>query len=203
MLISSKFKFIFVANTKAASTSIEHYLRDFADIQVSEVPEQKHMPYYKILDEYSGFLKEHGGQDEFMTFGVFRHPISWINSWYRYRIGNEDIEAYINEDLTFKEFFLKGDWNIWLNKSEAVPLLQKRLFEDPTTGNIMVDRLLRFEHLSSDLGKLLKELGIEVEKDLGHLNRSKLQNKDDIDDEFSRLLRNHYHEDFKIWRGLN
>ena len=32
MLISSKFKFIFVANTKAASTSIEHYLRDFADI---------------------------------------------------------------------------------------------------------------------------------------------------------------------------
>ena len=53
MLISTSKKFIFVANSKSASTSIEEYLSPYSDIIGQGGPKIKHMSISEIKIKYS------------------------------------------------------------------------------------------------------------------------------------------------------
>ena len=140
MLIGLKYKFIFVANSKTASTSIESVLEKYADISEKIDPKKKHQTCTQILTNYKTELDAVGGADSFFKFGVMREPIDWLYSWYRYRSGNEGIEAAIHEELTFEEFFDRGDWNIWLDKENQGPRLQSRHFLSEINDDLLVDR---------------------------------------------------------------
>ena len=86
MLIGVKKRFVFVANSKTASTSIEKALVPHAEIQRGGGSNRKHIFLRAGLREY-GFLFERKkyAADTFFKFGVMRDPVEWIQSWYRYR----------------------------------------------------------------------------------------------------------------------
>jgi hypothetical protein len=88
MIVSYSRGFVFVANPKAASTSVESALAPFqerADLNTAERPgfyTARHMP---AID-----LRERLGRtqwDSLFTFGVIRHPCDWLVSQlsYNYR----------------------------------------------------------------------------------------------------------------------
>ena len=65
MLISQNKKFIFIANTKAASTSIESMLSKYSNISLLYPPNIKHMSYKleDLSNKLIGKIKEHYRED--------------------------------------------------------------------------------------------------------------------------------------------
>ncbi|CAI8296400.1 MAG: Uncharacterised protein [Hyphomonas sp. TMED17] len=86
MLISISKRFLFIANSKTASTSLSKALRPYAEIERQGSPDRKHVSMGAVLDHYK-FLFELPpfAPDTFFRFGVIRDPLDWIHSWYRYR----------------------------------------------------------------------------------------------------------------------
>lgn len=113
MLIGLKKKFIFIANTKSGSTSIEKALKPHSEIHFAGTPQRKHISLRQGLAQHHAVFKEHGlTSADFLKFGVMRDPIEWIYSWYRYRKGNE-VAAPLPADISFADFWARGDWNLW------------------------------------------------------------------------------------------
>ena len=53
MLIGVKKRFVFIANSKTASTTIESMLTPFAEINRVGSPQRKHVSWGEVLEEYS------------------------------------------------------------------------------------------------------------------------------------------------------
>lgn len=86
MLISFGKKFIFVANTKAASTTIEHLLKKHCDVAIQRQSFGKHFTYKTIVAMFQPVFKSSGIPPEgYFRFGIVREPVSWLVSWYNYR----------------------------------------------------------------------------------------------------------------------
>ena len=202
VLISLEYKFIFVANSKTASTSVESVLAKYADIKEKVDPRKKHQTCSQILNNYKEMLDAAGGADDFFKFGIMRKPIDWLYSWYRYRSGNEGIEAAIDEELSFEEFFYRGDWNIWLDRENKVPRLQSRHFISEIDGDLLVDKILKFENLNHELNATLAHLNLPIEEKLPVKNKSRIEKRLDLSPEFEMQLKRHFSKDIEIYEAL-
>src|SRR6476469_3594766 len=83
---SGKNKFIFVANTKCASTSIEHSkIAEISEIKLTYgLPRiGRHMSIDDISEKFN-FLFEEYKLNEFFKFGVIRDPLDWVVSWFNF-----------------------------------------------------------------------------------------------------------------------
>lgn len=157
MLIGVRKRFVFVANTKAASTSIEHALAGQAEIMRGDDPARKHIPLSRIGSEYWFlFGRPEFPIDSFFRFGVMREPLSWIDSWFRYRRGNP-VEAPLPPDMSFEEFWRARDWNI--QRADGTRYLQSSLFTRPN-GAPMADVIVPYERMADYLPEILDHLGV-------------------------------------------
>ncbi len=84
MLISIEKKITFLAMTKAASTSIEMALAPRCDIAYYGNPRVKHISYRRYSRFVAPYLASLGYND-IETCCLFREPVDWLFSWYRYR----------------------------------------------------------------------------------------------------------------------
>lgn len=87
MIVSETNGFVFICMPKCASTSTEAILRPYADIMTGRRPDYKHMTFRK----YERFLeplirsKLKNGDEMPEVVCLFREPVDWLHSWYRYR----------------------------------------------------------------------------------------------------------------------
>ncbi len=84
MMISVPSRVAFLAMPRAGSTSVERAIEPACDILFKENPRIKHMNfrrYNKHMNAYLNAMKI----DNVVTTAVFREPIEWLGSWYRYR----------------------------------------------------------------------------------------------------------------------
>jgi len=82
-MISFRHNFVFLANTKAMSSSVHHLLLDESDLVYYRPGGGKHMNFNAVnrrLQQISGRTIE-----DYFSFGFVRDPVDWIESWYRYR----------------------------------------------------------------------------------------------------------------------
>lgn len=84
MMISVPAKVAFLAMPRAGSTSVERALEPICDIQFRENPRVKHMNYRRYNNHMGRYLKAMK-IDGVITTALFREPIEWLGSWYRYR----------------------------------------------------------------------------------------------------------------------
>jgi len=84
MLISKKFNFVFLSMQKCASNSIEAALRPYSDIILSVNP-FKHTNYRNYSKYLKPYLEEMASMGDAETICLVREPLSWLNSWYRFR----------------------------------------------------------------------------------------------------------------------
>lgn len=199
MLISTEKKFVFIANTKTASTSIEHALMDYSEIHRGGSPARKHIGLtqaYKIYD----FLFSQPGHtpDQYFKFGVMRDPMEWIGSWFRYRKGN-NVDSPLPKDMDFQSFWKQQDWNIM--RPDGWKYLQRHLFCAPDGGPVLADVIIPYHKLGEEFGKICDAFGIQ--SPLPRKNVSQLKDTNIIPEHMKDELREFYQWDYRLWDSLD
>lgn len=199
MLINTHKKFIFVSNTKTASTSIEVLLRDYSQIAITDPPALKHMPYKKIVDLFYKLFKESQYDiNDFYAFGVFREPVDWVISWFNYRSRkgianpkNRDHSTYLG-NISFEDYVdsLHHDW--------LQP--QKNRFVNHKGENAM-NFLIEYDRLEQDFNFVWKQLGITDQTwSLPHRNKSEniRIKREEVSYPIEKKIKDYFAEDYEF-----
>lgn len=172
MIISIEKKFIFVANLKTASTSIEAALRPHGDIVVRRSELGKHLPYAEIQKRFRWVFSAIS-ESEFFKFGVIRDPLDYALSLYK---SHRDEKFKNNHrlytgDMSFDDFLEKWVPN---NKGQLQPQIDR--FVD-INGNLALDQLIIYSDLEKKFPEVMSKVGIP-EIELPNMNVSP---KSDVD----------------------
>jgi hypothetical protein len=160
MIISHKFRFIFVKTLKTAGTSIEVFLSQHCgplDIVTPIIPHvEPHCP------------RNHGGYYNHMPAGEIRdrvRPTTWQtyfkfcverNPWDKTLSYYHMMNVRQGGGLSLERFLAGNDF----------PLNHAK-YTDARDGRIIVDRVLRYERLTDDLAGVFRELDIPFRGSLG------------------------------------
>ncbi|KQC29344.1 sulfotransferase family 2 domain-containing protein [Flagellimonas eckloniae] len=212
MLISHKKKFVFVHIYKTAGTSvmnvflpygrfIDRLVFDFwfskkiisqiiklmkwnDDGQRQFTGVHKHAPAIAIKN-YMG-----PSYDDYFSFVFVRNPYDLMVSLYFYisqaklHVDHERVSK-----MTFTEF---ATWHISTN-----PKTQWDFVADPTTGNLMVDYVGKFETLNSDLEHIMSKLDLADNRGLTHKNPSRKRKSKDYRDYYDTSTKKMVSDYFK------
>lgn len=188
MLIGVQKRFVFVANSKTASTSIEKTLRPHAEIERGGSPNRKHIHMRAALKEYDFLFGNPAYAPEtFFRFGVMRDPLDWLQSWFRYRRGNK-VHSPLPREMTFEEFWQKKDWNI--QRKDGTRNLQRRFFTG-ADDEMLVDYIIPYEDLGTHFGLICESMGLKSPLQERNVSRIK-----DTEDELSDSLKSEICEFF-------
>jgi len=177
MLISHRKRFIFFHLPKAAGSSVEAALRRFSHIPSSRLynymidylGDQKFLNLYERHMRPRDFkaIKPSLFSNGYLKFAVVRNSWDWHFSQYNFHKNSHwtIFHAEIRE-LNFSEYV---DWATREENMKRANSRQKEYLSD-SKGNLLVDRVLRFESLSKDFDILCKELNVSAA--LPKINRS-------------------------------
>jgi hypothetical protein len=152
MIISHKFRFIFIKTIKTAGTSIETYLSPFCgpdDVLTPVVPvEAGHDP--RNFEGYRNHLSaweirrklDPAIWSSYFKFCVERNP--WDKTVSDFCMAN----VRAGSRYQFDDYFQRGrfcrSWELYTDED----------------GSLLVDRVLRYEKLNQELGEVLGQLGV-------------------------------------------
>ncbi len=154
MIISHKYRFIFIKTAKTAGTSIEVYLSQFCG------PEDIVTPIFPKVEPHRPRNHESGGFYNHMTALELRDrlaPEIWSgyhkfcverNPWDKTLSHYHMLKARAGGALSLEEYFRNRNFcvNYGLYMDEA--------------GRRMVDQVLRYENLEGELGEVFNQLGV-------------------------------------------
>jgi len=161
MIVSHKYRFIFVKTLKTAGTSIEVFLSPFCgpeDILTPISPQVEphrprnhdgffnHMPAHEIRE-----CVGHSVWNDYFKFCVERNPWDKVLSYYHMMNHRQ------NDTLAFDQFLRGTDF----------PINYPKYTEPLDSGRIIVDRVLRYESLNAELTEVFGQLGIPFAGSLG------------------------------------
>ncbi|MEN8154473.1 MAG: sulfotransferase family 2 domain-containing protein [Acidobacteriota bacterium] len=190
MRISHKHRFVFLANPRTASTTIRNILDDYSDIKSRYITDiDRDFPYYHhISAQELKKIFDLNGWDWFSykRFCIVRNPFDRVVSLYHHKIQTStqpDERRSRPYNLARKiKYKLLGDSKFenyvkHLNPKKRLTTSLKEFLCDKD-GNFLVDDVLMFENLGTELPEYLKQFGIKIEKeDIPHLNLSSGRNK--------------------------
>ena len=188
MIISHRHHFIFIKTHKTAGTSIEGFLSPFCGEEDILTPLHPPLPEH-LPRNYRGFFnplgdlgKGHGWPDWARTVKHFilaeryynhmparlvklRLGASVFDNYYKFCVERNPWEKTLSYfymakhrakgQLSLEEFIQQGRFPV-----------DRTLYTDEA-GQLLVDRVVRYEHLADDLGEVFAHLGIPFEGELG------------------------------------
>lgn len=142
--------------TKTGSTSIEAALAPYGDIIFTHSPAAKHMQLRKFERFIRPYLKSID-QTEVETACLFREPIDWLGSWYRYRrrpalSGHANSTDAINFDQ-FVAAYLATPQTPFSQVGRQSKFVTKK------NGDIGIDHLFKYDHFDDFLVFLSDRIG--------------------------------------------
>ena len=159
MLIFMRHNLVFLAAPKTGTTALESELRPHCSIEVRNPPGMRHMGARRYRRQWAPFLRDvHKFEGE--TMAVLREPLSWLQSWYRYRSrdaikGTSRSTAGISFDQ-FIEAVLAEDQPDFANVGE------QEYFASLGNGKIGIDHLFTYEDFDKPLAFLCDRLGRNI-----------------------------------------
>lgn len=97
--------FVLLAMPKCASTSIESALSPYASLVIDKPPSRKHLGCSGFTKRVAPGLAADGHpRDSYELVTMFRDPIRWLESWWRYRARLDDDTDNSTQDLSFEDF---------------------------------------------------------------------------------------------------
>ena len=165
MLLAPNKGFVFLAMPKAASTSIEQAFRSYSQMTLRGNPWFIHTRYDQFQRFLQPFLASKGfPRDSYEVVCVFREPIDWLSSWWRYRSREElaDPSHHNHRNyaghVSFEQFayaYMKGN-------EQFAQVGRPSRFVRPRPGQPEVDRIFHYDRL--DL--LVEFLCAKVDKEV-------------------------------------
>lgn len=159
MLVFWREKLTILAVPKTGSTALETALKPFADMTFLHPPEIRHAPAYR----YNRFLRpmfDRVDGADMETLAVVREPLSWLQSWYRYRQRDDLIgRPASTRDIDFDSFvlgYLKGEKPAYSNVGS-----QANFINGPD-GKPRVTHLFRYEDQPGLLAFLQERLDRKI-----------------------------------------
>ena len=161
MILSHKYRFLFVKTLKTAGTSIEVFLSQHCgplDVVTPILPHvdphraRNHEGYFNHIP--AAAIRERVGPEvwrSYFKFCVERNPWDKTLSYYHMMNARE------GGGLTFERFLERND----------LPVNYPTYTEPGDPGRVIVDRMLRYERLAQDLGEVFGTLGVPFDGSLG------------------------------------
>ena len=161
MIISHKYKFIFIKTAKTASTSIEVFLSPLCAVDDVLTPVYPHVPPHRARNYQDLELKNHASAREirkkidpeiwnsYYKFCVERNPWDKVLSHYhmlRYRA-----EGALTLDSYFDNGALPRNYGKYTDKD----------------GSVMVNEIIKYENLNAGLAETFRRLGVPYNGSLG------------------------------------
>lgn len=185
MLLAPRKGFVFLAMTKTGSTSIERAFMPYSQVVLRGDALFKHTKYGLFQRTLQPFLAAKGfPRDSYEVVCVFREPIDWLSSWWRYRSREElaDPSHHGHRNYTghvpFKRF--------------ARPCS----FVQPRPGQPEVDHVFRYDRLDLLVDFLCEKVGEEVK--VGTKNVSP-KRPFSLSEECERELREFFEPEYRIY----
>ncbi|MEO0387028.1 MAG: hypothetical protein AAF281_05790 [Pseudomonadota bacterium] len=160
MMVHIPSRLAFLATPKCASTSVENALRPHCQFIATGFPSMTHMHVNRYNRFVRPLLKATGFPDV-KTTCLFREPIDWVGSWWRYRrqdrfSGEESTKTMSFE--TYAQRYIEGEKLPFLPKGH-----QAGMFWGPEGRVVLADYIFRYEDLdlyaefwSRKIGKTVK-----------------------------------------------
>jgi hypothetical protein len=167
MLLSLSKKFLFIANLKTASTSIEKVLGPYAELRLMQSNYGKHQSFADFTDRFKWML---GLVDinELFIFGVMRDPVEYVLSIYNsHRADSFKNNARLyTGNMDFAQFI-----SVWVPKNADQIRPQVTRFTS-SDGRIAANLLISFDKLHEGLALVAKKLNTPELNTLPKLNES-------------------------------
>lgn len=176
MLISVKYNFVFLCTPKCASNSIEDMLLPYSDISLGGPPAFRHTNYRDYANYIKPYLKETIGNGDLETVCVVREPLSWLNSFYRYRsrfeIRNPNHPNFHNSThgIEFAEF-VKA---YMLPEPPAYADLDSQYaFVKNDQNEVGVDKIFPYENMEDFIEYMSQKVGKKLKMDYKNVSPKK------------------------------
>ncbi|MEM8591485.1 MAG: gamma-glutamyl kinase [Pseudomonadota bacterium] len=194
MLVFWKEKLVLLALPKTGTSALQAALRDRADAVLENPPELKHVPVFR----YNRFLKPlFGVIDEtrkLETVAIVREPISWLNSWYRYR-GRSDLHGHPNSTASMSfDAFIEG--YLTDPRPGFANVGSPRKFCSNGQGKVAVKHLFQYEQLDQAARFLAERLKVEVMLPRTNVSPDR---RSDLSSALEARLRVECAEEFELW----
>ena len=158
MLASVEKGFVLLSNPKTGTTALEAAFEKYADIRTGGSPKWKHINYDRMVGIFGDYFERRGCT----VYGVARHPVDTLASWYRYRsrrqLASPRHQQYTG-DIPFSQFV--EEWADRRTLRAKVPVSVKWCLTRggkpaPITFYRYEDVPLLFEALSAHVGGKVK-----------------------------------------------
>ena len=198
---TGKNKFIFIANTKSASTSIENSdIAKIADIKLIDHKVGKHMSLGQVHAKFD-FIFDQYKVHNFFKFGIIRDPLDWVVSWFNFRSraalkdpSHPNHKNYTG-NLTFAEF-----WHSNQDKPFLRPQYQTFFAPD---RQIELDYIILQNNLPNQLPVVKKALSIDALEIKKRNKSTKIRlSTQDIGDDVKKEIERKYRTDYKLIDNL-
>jgi hypothetical protein len=193
MLLAPSHGFVFLAIPKTGTSALETAFRPYAQVAPQGIPAIKHTRYVEFQRFLQPFLAAKGfPRESYEVVCVFREPIDWLSSWWRYRSRGKLAEPSSPKhhrytgDVSFEQFaraYMEG------NNGEG----RQSKFVRARRGHAEVDRIFRYDRLDLLVNFLCEKIGKDVEVGIKNVSpeRSFSLSKD-CEGELRQFLRPEY-----------
>lgn len=190
MLLSLSRKFIFVANLKSASSTIEAALGPKSEVKISQTQLGKHDGLSAISHKFA-WVRRYVPYEDFLVFAVIRDPVDYLLSLYNSHNKEEfNGKAHSTKGMSFDDFL-----EVWCGRSwQAKP--QHLRFTD-SHKRLKMSHLVRFEDLESEFNLICSRLNLGW-VELGRKNPSPcVLNRADLTAAQIEIVKNRYAADYE------
>ena len=187
--------FVLLALPKTASTSLERTLSPYATDVIAGTPARKHMPARGFLLTVAPGLAEQGHpRESYEIVTMFREPIAWLESWWRYRARDDSRRS--TAEMAFEEFARS-----YLARDDAAPTPNGRPARFLNArGVVAVDRIFSIERSDVWSAWFSERVGKPLEFE--RRNASPGDVRGDLGEETTAALRRHFTPEYDVWHRL-
>jgi hypothetical protein len=203
MQLSVKKGIGFICIPKCGSTTVERFMRPSSDFSLSGNPQLKHIRYEQVEGHIWPLLAQLHLSIPF-TFAVVREPVSWVESWYRFRARDElappehPQHHNFSGHITFPEYV---EAVLQPRPPSFARIHSQHYYVRNKAGEVGVDKIIPLEQIGVAVPALLEKHGIRVAKPDDRRNVSEVRNAAALPDHLRARLLAHLEKDVAMHRA--
>ncbi len=203
MQLSIKKGIGFICIPKCGSTTVERFMRPSCDFSLSGNPQLKHIRYEQVQENIWPLLAQLHLKVPY-TFAVMREPVSWVESWYRFRARAElappDHPQHHNftGHMTFAEYV---EAVLQPRPPSYARIHSQFYYVRNKAGEVGVDKIIPLEQVGVAVPALLAQYGITVAKPDDRRNVSEVRVATALPNHLKDRLLDHLKQDAALHKA--